>query len=92
MTHSAHRTAFKLLPLALAMVYAQQSLAQTPAASGDTQVVEVTAQKRTEKIKDVPLAITAISGAALEERGIESASDLTGAIPNLHMTQAQCPG
>ena len=92
MTHSAHRTAFKLLPLALAMVYAQQSLAQTPAASGDTQVVEVTAQKRTEKIKDVPLAITAISGAALEERGIESASDLTGAIPNLHMTQAPVSG
>ena len=69
MTHSAHRTAFKLLPLALAMVYAQQSLAQTPAASGDTQVVEVTAQKRTEKIKDVPLAITAMWHCAMMAHG-----------------------
>ena len=92
MKHSALRPAFKLLPLALAMVYAQQSLAQTPAPASDAQVVEVTAQKRKEKIQDVPLAITAISGAALEERGIESPSDLTGAIPNLHMTQAPVSG
>jgi iron complex outermembrane receptor protein len=90
MKHSAIRPAFKMLPLALALVYAQQAMAQSAAA--DAQVVEVTAQKRTEKIKDVPLAITAISGAALEERGIESASDLTGAIPNLHMTQAPVSG
>ena len=90
MKHSAIRPAFKMLPLALALVYAQQTMAQQAAA--DTQVVEVTAQKRSEKIKDVPLSITAISGAALEERGIESASDLTGAIPNLHMTQAPVSG
>jgi iron complex outermembrane receptor protein len=92
MKHSALRPTFKLLPLALAMVLAQQSLAQTPAPAADAQVVEVTAQKRKERIQDVPLAITAISGAALEERGIESASDLTGAIPNLHMTQAPVSG
>ena len=92
MKHSALRPSFKLLPLALAMVYAQQSLAQTPAPAADAQVVEVTAQKRKEKIQDVPLSITAISGAALEERGIESASDLTGAIPNLNMAQAPVSG
>ena len=71
MTHAASHTAFKLLPLALAMVYAQQTMAQAQPAADDTQVVEVTAQKRKEKIKDVPLAITAISGAALEDRGLE---------------------
>ncbi|MFM8766482.1 MAG: hypothetical protein ACKOD9_01495, partial [Rubrivivax sp.] len=76
MKHSAFRPAFKLLPLALALAYAQPLLAQ------GAQVVEVTAQKRKEKIQDVPLAVTAISGEALEERGIESPSDLTGAIPN----------
>ena len=86
MKHSAFRPAFKLLPLALALAYAQPLLAQS------AQVVEVTAQKRKEKIQDVPLAVTAISGEALEERGIESASDLTGAIPNLHMTQAPVSG
>lgn len=86
MKHSALRPAFRLLPLALALAYAQPLLAQS------AQVVEVTAQKRKEKIQDVPLAVTAISGEALEERGIESASDLTGAIPNLHMTQAPVSG
>ena len=86
MKHSALRPAFRLLPLALALAYAQPLLAQS------AQVVEVTAQKRKEKIQDVPLAVTAISGEALEERGIESASDLTGAIPTLHMTQAPVSG
>jgi iron complex outermembrane receptor protein len=90
MKHSPVRPVFKLLPLALAVVTAQQALAQ--ASPGGSQVVEVTAQKRKEKIQDVPLAITAISGESLEERGIESASDLTGVVPNLHMTQAPVSG
>jgi iron complex outermembrane receptor protein len=88
MKHSALRPAFKLLPLALAMVYAQQTMAQAQPAADDTQVVEVTAQKRKEKIKDVPLAITAISGSALEDRGMEGPAALSGVIPNLQMSQA----
>ena len=81
--------AFKLLPIAAAVLCSPLVLAQ---ASGDTQVIEVTAQKRSEKIKDVPLSITAISGAVLEDRGIEGPSALTGVIPNLNMTQAPVSG
>lgn len=94
MKHSALRpaTAFRLLPLALALVHAQSAFAQAQPAADDAQVVEVTAQKRKEKIKDVPLSITAISGAALEDRGIEGPAGLAGVVPNLSMAQAPVSG
>lgn len=76
-----------LLSLAVALIYAPQALAQS-APREETQVVEITAQKRLQKIKDVPLSVTAISGQALEDRGIEGPSALTGVVPNLNMTQA----
>jgi iron complex outermembrane receptor protein len=87
--HSALRGRFapKLLPLAVALIYAPQLMAQT-AAREETQVVEITAQKRVQKIKDVPLSVTAISGQALEDRGVEGPAALTGVVPNLNMTQA----
>ena len=77
----------KLLSLAVALIYAPLALAQS-APREETQVVEITAQKRLQKIKDVPLSVTAISGQALEDRGIEGPSALTGVVPNLNMTQA----
>jgi iron complex outermembrane receptor protein len=81
-------TAIKLLPLAVALIYSPLSQAQ----ANDGQVVEVTAQKRKENIKDVPLSITAISGAAMEDRGIEGPAGLSGAIPNLNMSQTPVSG
>ena len=83
------KPALKLLPFAVALCCAQTALAQQ---SQPSDVVEITAQKRTEKIQDVPLAVSAISGAALESRGIEGAGDLAGAIPNLHMSQTPVSG
>lgn len=83
------KPALKLLPFAVALCCAQTALAQL---SQPSDVVEITAQKRTEKIQDVPLAVSAISGGALESRGIEGAGDLAGAIPNLHMTQTPTSG
>lgn len=81
--------AIKLLPLAVALIYSPLTQAQS---RDESQVVEVTAQKRKQAIKDVPLSITAISGAALEDRGIEGASALTGVVPNLNMAQAPVSG
>ncbi len=43
----------------------------------------VTAERRVEKVQDVPVAITALSGADLENRGIRQAGDLTAAVPNM---------
>jgi iron complex outermembrane receptor protein len=45
--------------------------------------VTVTAQRRTERLQDVPVAITAISGSELIDRGIRQASDIVSAVPNL---------
>ncbi|MBU6257445.1 MAG: TonB-dependent receptor [Burkholderiales bacterium] len=81
--------ALQLLPLAVAMIYAPQIRAQS---ADNGQVIEITAQKRSERIIDVPLAVTAISGAAMEDRGIEGPSALAGLVPNLNMAQAPVSG
>ena len=50
----------------------------------DPQDIIVTATRREQRLQDIPLAVSAISGEALRTRGIESATDLgTGKIPGL---------
>lgn len=46
--------------------------------------VVVTAQRREEKLKDVPIAITAVTGEQLEEAGIENSLQLTTVTPGLN--------
>jgi len=45
--------------------------------------VTVTAQRRTERLQDVPVAITAISGSELIDRGVRQAGDIVDSVPNL---------
>jgi len=45
--------------------------------------VVVTAQKREERLIDVPMSITAISGDELQERGLNSIQDLSFAVPGM---------
>ncbi len=45
--------------------------------------VVVTAQKRAEDVQDVPIAITAFSGRAIEELGLLSAKDIASQTPNM---------
>jgi iron complex outermembrane receptor protein len=45
--------------------------------------VTVTAQRRTERLQDVPIAITAISGSELIDRGVRQAGDIVSSVPNL---------
>jgi iron complex outermembrane receptor protein len=52
------------------------------------EVIIVTAQKRAENLQSVPAAISAISAAALESRGISETTDLMGSLPNLQVTSA----
>ena len=44
--------------------------------------VVVTAQKREQTLKDVPISISAVSGAAIENRSIDSLASLSASIPN----------
>jgi len=45
--------------------------------------VTVTAQRRTERLQDVPVAVTAISGSELIDRGVRQAADIADLVPNL---------
>ena len=61
-----------------------QAVDQT-APTGVEDIV-VTAQKRSERLQDVPIAITALSATALERSGIRSTTDLNVATPSLNIT------
>ncbi|WP_254684471.1 TonB-dependent receptor domain-containing protein [Edaphosphingomonas haloaromaticamans] len=59
--------------------------AATPAESLD---IVVTAQKREERMQDVPIAITAITGKMLDRQKIESGGDLMRTAPNLNFSKS----
>src|SRR6185437_11765707 len=48
----------------------------------------VTAQKRGERVQDIPISITAVSGAELEARGISSAGDALREVPGVALESA----
>src|SRR5712671_3919964 len=54
-------------------------------AQADTALEEivVTAQRRVERLQDVPLAITALSGSDLTDLGVRQAADITASVPNM---------
>ena len=54
-----------------------------PAGQDQLQEITVTARRRTENIEQVPMSVTAINSAALEEKGISSEADLQQAVPGL---------
>ncbi len=55
----------------------------TPAAQPQLEQVTVTARRRTERQQRVPEAITTISGAQLQKRGVVNTNDLQRVVPNL---------
>src|SRR5215469_5256216 len=74
------------VPLARADV---SSTDQTSAAG--LQEVVVTAQKREEKLFDVPMGVTAITSDELQRQQLTSLTDLASQVPGLSLTQLQ-PG
>lgn len=59
------------------------SATETPDTSGE---IVVTAQKRAERIQDVPVSITAFTGEALERAQIGSATELARQAPNFRVS------
>jgi len=59
------------------------SPAQQPEGDSGGGDIVVTAQKRSERLQDVPVSITAIGGSAIQDARIERASQLTSMVPNL---------
>src|SRR5882757_2194572 len=62
------------------------TVAALPAlAEEQLQEVVVTAQKRTENVQDVPISVSAFGAAQLEQRGINSVSQLSNLAPNVNL-------
>jgi len=68
-------------------VLAQNAPSGTSSASDQLQEIIVTAQFREENLQQAPLAITAITGEMLRERGTSSVTDLGAAVPNVTFSQ-----
>lgn len=77
---------------ALALVSAAPSFAQTapaPAASEDAPGdIIVTAQKRSERLQDVPLAVTVVSGDAIAAQGKTSLEGAQYLVPSLNFLKS----
>jgi iron complex outermembrane receptor protein len=59
--------------------------AQSSSVPGD---IVVTARRRAENLQDVPVAITALTGATLQERNITDVSALDGIAPNVKVVES----
>ncbi len=67
--------------------YAMAAIGTVPAVSQNLILEEivVTAQKRTESLQDVPIAVSAISGEKIVEAGIQGMEDLSSYVPNFNL-------
>jgi len=56
------------------------------APSGQLEDIVVTAQRRSENLQNVPVAVTAVTATALAAKGITSTADLNAVVPGLNFT------
>jgi outer membrane receptor protein involved in Fe transport len=91
-----HRAQFLVSPLfrstALALILASPALAQqVDSASADDSIdILVTAQKREQRLSDVPVTVTAFSGEKLRQIGVTQFDQLAAFVPGLNV-QEQSP-
>ena len=87
-----HDKSLRVRPLcaAIALILSSQaSLAQTEQSDSDEPALEniiVTAQKRSESIQEIPIAMQALYGDQLKKMGIQKASDITRISPNVNIS------
>jgi iron complex outermembrane receptor protein len=88
---TTHR--LSLLSLALASAFsAAPAFAQATADESQAEKLEtvtVTARKREETLKDVPVAVTALSAESLERLNVKNLGDLQGNVPSLTIYAAR---
>ncbi|GLV30338.1 TonB-dependent receptor [Sphingobium sp. TomTYG75] len=64
-------------------VNAQEAPASSASTGGQLEEIIVTAQKRREKMQDLPVSVTSLSGSALQNLKLTDASQLAVQVPNL---------
>ncbi|MBK6490209.1 MAG: TonB-dependent receptor [Sphingomonadales bacterium] len=83
---------------AIALLVANPAYAQTAPQADDTTAEEgigdivVTAQRQSESLQSVPIAVSAFSGEALEKQQIKNASDLQLTLPNVTFSKGNFTG
>jgi iron complex outermembrane recepter protein len=88
---SSHKRAMG--PIVLGILAATAARAQTTPAASSTassdvlQEVVVTAQFRTQRLQDAPIAITAVNSAMLEARGDVTLVDVSNQAPNVNLRE-----
>lgn len=72
---------------------------QAPSVSSETETqnyqdgeIVVTASKREERLRDVPAAVTAVSGETIENLGVQSFRDYASLVPGLSQREGGAPG
>jgi len=78
--------------LAMAAWPLREATANEPDASDQLQEIVVTSQKRTEDIKDIPISVSAISGAQLAEHHVADYDDITRTVPGISFQAGAGPG
>ncbi|HUD53487.1 TonB-dependent receptor [Parvibaculum sp.] len=91
------RLMWTMLPLGCLAVYdSAQSVSHaaddTTKSKEQIEEVVVTAQKRSEKLQDVPVAVTAITADQLEQAGVNTIQDVAKMTPNLVIIDQLRPG
>ncbi|MDF7776445.1 TonB-dependent receptor [Sphingomonas sp. AOB5] len=58
---------------------------------GTNQDIVVTAQRREERLQQVPISVSAFSSAALEDRGVTNLRNITQFVPNIELSVSNRP-
>jgi iron complex outermembrane receptor protein len=80
---ATHRLFASAAGLALCTALAAPALAADEADANQVGEVVVTAQKREQKLQDVPLAVSAFGADQLEAQSVQSLTDLSAKVPNV---------
>ncbi len=86
MQHTINRTTNADRPrtvLSAALIAALACASLRAFADEGLDEIVVTAQKKSERLQDVPIAITALSAAELNNRGARQAGDVAATVPNM---------
>jgi iron complex outermembrane recepter protein len=78
---------FVRLAIAVSALPLAATAQEAPVDDGTLDEVVVTAQKREESLRDVPLSVAAVSGDKLDDAGIIRLEDLEAYVPNLTMSE-----
>jgi len=83
--HVAVLAAFNVAIIAATAAHAQTAAPAQTAASDQLEAIVVTAEKRSENVQRVPIAITAFTGQDLQDRGVVDIHSLSNMTANVNL-------